>query len=122
MNINAKNLWCKALRSGEFRQGFKSLYCKETNSYCIMGVLAEIAMINGVCDYEERTNHYNKATFGLYDGQSTVLPLSVVKWAELENRSGAINGEFMTLQGYNDLGQYDFEQLADIIEENWEKM
>jgi hypothetical protein len=45
MNVELKNEWCEALRSGKFKQG-KSLLCNKTDkknpTYCCLGVLAEI--------------------------------------------------------------------------------
>lgn len=37
-----KDNWLKALRSGEFKQGFFALHNKASNTYCCIGVLAEI--------------------------------------------------------------------------------
>lgn len=115
MKEDIKNLWVKAARSGEFQQRGYALY--RNNKYCIMGVLAMLAMLEGICDYSE-----NSSGEGLFDDEVAKLPQSVVDWAELKSDSGIIKGEFVTLQGYNDTFGYDFEQLADIIETHWQDM
>jgi hypothetical protein len=37
--------WQKALESGEYQQGLGTLYDKETNSYCCLGVAAKLENI-----------------------------------------------------------------------------
>ena len=46
--------WVKALNSGEFKQGQMRLYDPEKNSYCCLGVLCDLALVEGVCSYDER--------------------------------------------------------------------
>jgi hypothetical protein len=119
MKKEAKDLWVKALRSKEFQQGRNGLY--RDNKMCVLGVLCMLAMINGVCDFEE----FKSGTFkgmAAFDGKAGVLPQSVVEWAEMLSNNGSIKGEFVTLSGMNDFGLYDFDQLADIIDKHWENM
>ena len=41
MDAVAKELWCEALRSGEFKQGYSGLY-NGCGGYCCLGVAAKI--------------------------------------------------------------------------------
>lgn len=38
-----KEKWLKALRSGEYKQGRNTLYNPDTDQYCCLGVLCELA-------------------------------------------------------------------------------
>ncbi len=114
MKKDIAELWCKALRSGEFKQGGYALYYEDT--YCVMAVLCTLAMLEGICDYDERNG------FGYFDGDGGFAPVSVVKWAGLNSGCGKIDGEFLTLQGLNDFKQWDFSELADLIEEKYEQI
>lgn len=113
MNKKVNELWVKALRSGEFRQGQFAMLVKDR--YCVLGMLSMLAMLEGVCDIEVDYEGY-----GFFDGRINLLPASVVEWAEMKSHNGTIKGEFLTLQGMNDIAEYDFLQLADIIEKNCE--
>lgn len=114
MKEDIKDLWVKALRSGEFKQSQGYLYLDD--KYCVTGILAMLGMVNGVCSYDEKNGQ------GYFDSNNVQIPVSVKEWSGLKTRNGVIPSEFITLQGYNDTFGYDFDQLADIIEENWENM
>lgn len=111
MRKEIMQLWCEALRSNEFEQGRG--YLDKANKVCIYGVLCLLAMTSGVCDYNEFTS------IGSYDGEKARLPNSVREWAGLPKGPISLLGEFVTLSWMNDNG-YTFEELADIIEKNYE--
>ena len=48
MKKNIMKRWVSALRSGEFKQGKGALEAK--GKHCCLGVLCELALVEGVCD------------------------------------------------------------------------
>lgn len=112
MKLEVAQLWCKALRSGEFIQG-KGFLDKD-NSACPLGVLVNLAMTFGVCDY-----NYVKGK-GAFDNETGRVPVSVQNWAELYGQNGEMKGEFVNLSAYNDIFNYTFPEIADIIMDNVE--
>jgi hypothetical protein len=132
MNQEIKALWVEALRSGEYRQGQEYLGYKNHRGemeYCCLGVLCEIATEKGVTNREKRFdgNHYGLLLAG-EKGSVAMLPEEVAQWAGITNAAGDadIEGflpEFLggnpTLWRLNDSGHYDFNAIADIIEEKF---
>lgn len=128
MNADVKEKWVKALRSGEYHQGFTQL--RVENSYCCLGVL---------CDLYGKEHHvaWDRVTGFLFE--KYYLPEKVKKWAGLQNELPNSNypgnvtfrpGESLPaipLACLNDgqfpdsgIGierrQYTFPEIADIIE------
>lgn len=102
--------WIKRLRSGQYKQGRKCLCC--AGRHCCLGVLAEIAVEQGVC--EKHTGNKNTPT--QFDGRIDFVPASVAKWAGLRNSSGGYSGDFQSLANLNDKYGKTFLEIADIIE------
>ena len=113
MKKEIAELICKALNSGEFPQSKGFLY--KARRFCVLGVIADLAMVEGVCDFA----YDEKKQCGFYDGLAGVLPPSVVEWAGMKSRSGAV--DFVTLTFYNDNG-WSFPELAVLIAENYEQI
>jgi hypothetical protein len=118
--------WVKALRSGAYKQGKGQLF-DEKGGYCCLGVLCDLAMMEGVTDFTPS----NQTATNKYGGSYDFLPGEVKKWAGMKTEDGSLrNIEIETLSGYtanslteiNDEAKYDFDQLADVIEENWRKL
>jgi hypothetical protein len=99
MNPEIKQKWVEALRSGKYKQGYKQLR-DENGAYCCLGVLCEVV---------------GKP----YTGSHGSLPSSVAELAGV-HKSGllpkAVENEHF-LASVNDYLKYDFNQIADIIEE-----
>lgn len=114
MRLEVAQLWCEALRSGEFIQG--KGFLDKGRSHCAMGVLVNLAMTLGVCDYQSVKDK------GAFDNETGRIPKSVQEWAEMYGQNGEIKGEFVTLSGMNDVFDYTFTEIADIIELNVEKL
>lgn len=128
MNERTKNLWVKALRSSEFPQIRSQLHI-EDKGYCALGVLAALAMNEGICTYSPG---------GKFDGRQNTLSYNTMKWAEigfddeldeldpkqpyLQKGAGAVSFQFKGKQtsivDLNDSG-LSFEEIAKIIEKNW---
>lgn len=112
-----RNLWLAALRSGLYKQGSKFL--RADDKYCCLGVLCDVLKIEPtiaegypvvVYDYED--NHYT-------------LPESVRIRVGLRTDCGGFkdeNGQADSLSSINDFKNMDFNQIADFIEKNYEKI
>lgn len=139
MKAEVKELWLKALRSGEYKQGTGQLVevlDSGVRRYCCLGVLCDVAVKNGL---ELVVNEDEDGV--TYDRQGALLPRRVVDWAELrdalnsigarfrldELEDGATGAEFAIyvdpdgtgspedLAGLNDSGN-SFLKIADLIE------
>jgi hypothetical protein len=108
MNKRIKKEWVKALRSGEFAQARGAL--KDGGSYCCLGVLCEL----------HRRKFGGKWTPGAEGGveylnANGVLPVRVLEWAELTERSPVVPSSCVDLATLNDSGS-PFTKIADVIE------
>lgn len=58
----ARRLWVKALRSGEYKQGYGYLHYKRggKDKFCCLGVLCDLAVKNGVIEPPVKSE-YSKA-------------------------------------------------------------
>lgn len=112
MKKEIAQLWTRALRSDEFEQGRG--YLDKANKVCVLGVLSQLAMTMGVCDYTPVKK------VGAYDNEIGRVPVSVKEWAELYGQCGEMKGELLNLTFYNDYLHYSLSEIADVIEENWE--
>lgn len=116
MNPEIKEQWLAALRSGEYEQGKFSLRSAE-DKFCCLGVLTDLAVKAGVCEWEFRG--FDPYRSGGHDGQ---LPYSVQDWAAVSGW-GALripvdyqdSSCFTLLSALNDAGA-TFLEIADIIE------
>ena len=115
-----KNKWVKALRSGEYDQGKNRLltvHDNDSKSFCCLGVLCELHA-------QETGGHWEKER-GLkweYRGQEGVLPGSVMEWSGVSNVNGRATGLNGSLILMNDSGDYDFNQIADLIAKHWREL
>lgn len=80
MKAHVKALWVTALRSGEYGQADGSLREVDTNNFCCLGVLCDVAVKAGV-PVEVRVQD-DRVT---YDGEPDFLPESVREWAGLDD-------------------------------------
>jgi hypothetical protein len=122
MNKKIADRWVKALRSGKFKQGKGRL--NVAGKYCCLGVLCELAA---------RSKKVEKArvrdlTMYSYDGSLASLPESVMKWVGIDAVvRGPAPGSFgvvgdTTLSRLNDYDCKTFDEIADIIEENYQNI
>jgi hypothetical protein len=100
-----KNKWLEALRSGEYKQGFRRLYNREADCYCVMGVLASV----GGLGHEAIVNKGTVPIDFLSD-QGVSFPY----------RNGCpilmYNDRNLPLDCINDQFLLSFNELADLIE------
>lgn len=124
MDQAIKDQWVKDLRSGEFQQGKGALESEE--GFCCLGILCFRAAEAGIT--ERRAPTIGSAQW--YGETQTVLPTEVMRWAGLIasdddlEYTNAKRGHYTDNEGYerwltmdNDDGYYDFQAIADIIEE-----
>ena len=103
MKKEVAELWVKALRSGDYRQGFGRLRTPEDN-YCCLGVLCDISPIP------------------MEMNLSNSLPvIEVVKWAGLSSDNPRIS-DGRALTTLNDAAGLSFNQIVDFIEKEWETL
>lgn len=107
MKEDVKDLWVAALRSGKYEQGTEQL-C-HNGRHCCLGVLCEIMGAEKV---------YFEGTV-LYDGLEDILPVGVQVLSGLRTRRGDLHGKCLT--SINDSG-HSFEDIAQIIEKEWQQL
>ena len=111
MNKQIKMKWVRALRSGDYKQGFGTMRDKN-DCFCVLGVLCNLhAEAHPLVAKRERSK-------GSYLGRSGTLPLEVQKWAGLTSDSPKVgNGpDAQSLINLNDSRKLSFKELAGIIE------
>ncbi len=103
MNLEIKQRWINALRSGHYEQATGKL--KNVSGYCCLGVLCDLYLQEKQLGWDElQTNAY--------------LPRQIREWAELENYDPEVildNGQTTTLSTLNDNGS-SFSEIAYKIE------
>ncbi len=115
MNPDVKSLWTSALRSDQYRQGYRRL--KDSNGcFCVLGVL---------CDLHAKAHGNEWKTFS-YLGSNHFPPPEVYEWAgvpvghrfAVPFLNGRINRVYdLYLDTLNDR-QVPFSELADLIEKH----
>lgn len=111
MNAEIKALWIADLRSGKHKQTTGLLQSRR--GFCCLGRLCELAVEAGVIPKPVSNGPWEE-----YDGEGSVLPNSVMKWAELETATahyGVGHPNKSRLSEDNDKGK-TFAEIADIIE------
>lgn len=104
LNENAKK-WVKALRSGEYNQCTSQL--QDHKGYCCLGVACAV--------YEKETGNELYKENGQYNsGNLTDSYQEVKKWLGLNTSIGSYKGG--NLAALNDIENYTFKQIADVIE------
>lgn len=102
--------WVKALRSGEFKQGIGALKDKN-NNYCCLGVLCAIAFP------EKSTN--NTTLNHIFESNDPVTGMKTPFGKMPNNR----NSLWELNDGYaEECKKHSFNEIADIIEKEWENL
>lgn len=120
MKADIKERWLEALRSGEYVQG-TGLLRTEDDTYCCLGVLCDLAVQDGVVEWERSVclecdgdcDHWHVRA------HSGNLPQEVCEWAGLPNGDPAVNvdGTVQYLAELNDNGT-TFDRIAELIEQS----
>ena len=102
--------WVKALRSGKYTKTRDAL--RDRDGFCCLGVLCDIYSKNT----QESWVGYN------FLGSGGILPNIVRDWASIRSNSGYIAGwNVQSLVQENDSDK-SFNEIADIIEQNVERL
>ena len=139
-----KAQWVAALRSGEYQQTTEALSQVDDDGnwgYCCLGVLCELANLDGAVGDIVIANPLTKPAYKVYDNAYTVLPSTVYKWAvdadtvDMDyyhnegnmrvpgsfhgaGRSGFLLSELNDGSKYNFVPKHTFAEIADLIEEH----
>lgn len=111
MNGDYKRLWIEALRSGEYKQGQRTL--RRNGRYCCLGVLCEVAREAVGGDWEIHGDTIAD-TFTVSDVDAVSLPP-----VEILDATGLWLNSARRLANLNDSGLFDFEKIAAIIEADY---
>ena len=113
MNKDVADKWVKALRSDEYTQSTN--YLQNGAGHCCLGVLCEIGRNSGVL--------INKSLGGQIKGETLNDQSAIKKWAGMRTGQGKFKFKHPNnnLTALNDEG-YTFEEIADIIEKEWEDL
>ena len=126
MRPEVKEEWVEALRSGEYEQTKGFLHRLEANDdipvgYCCLGVLCDLAVKAGVVENDP------DGVVEYFGNEQAVLPRAVEIWAGLDQEGklptpivmGDNEAKAMSLVSLNDSYNYTFEQIADVVEEQF---
>ena len=124
MRLEIKNLWLKALTSGEYKQTTGALRTK--SGYCCLGVLCDIYRKEtgkGRWRLSGIANHQHFVDIATGKSRISMLPTLVAKWAGLVSNesdhhvspSVTISGIRVSLASLNDNGS-KFSEIAGVIE------
>lgn len=136
MNSEVKELWTKALRSGDYKQTMGTLHRTATDvdlrpsGFCCLGVLCDVAVKQGVIP--EPTFDEDDGTHDFGDMDFNYPPEAVLEWAGLgtdvmdpvvPREAVGIDVEIIDipsigLSDLNDAYGFNFNQIADVIEQN----
>ena len=111
MKKEIKEKWINALRSEEYKKGSYAL--KNTDKYCCLGVLCDLVK-------DEVDGKWKDDIFCINEEYSkNILLEKVMKFCDLKNVNPIItmNGNIYPISHLNDYYEYNFKELADLIEE-----
>lgn len=112
--------WLENLRSGKFEQG-KMALCWNNKYYCCLGVLCET-----ILEFDPSFLKKEKFNTGpvAYDNDYANLPKKVVDLVGIASDGGFIDNQNnrRSLMHYNDNVHKTFLEIANIIEQNLEKI
>ena len=110
MRKDIADMWVKALRSGEYKQTTETL--QDDGGYCCLGVL---------CRVGEKGDVTTDSEDDMLGGDTLEDQPDILEWSGMNSSEGKF-GASDTLAVLNDEGSYDFDQLADVIEKEWEQL
>lgn len=117
MKKSVMTKWVNALRSGKYKRGkgkLRKVVCG-VERHCCLGVLCDISPeASKKWSFDEASKKYEFICAD-NDTESESIPARVMNWAGMES-------DHRHLAAINDSGKYNFNQIADIIEKNWERL
>jgi hypothetical protein len=107
MKKEVQEKWVAALRSGEYKQTREIL--RDEEGFCCLGVLTDLYIQeNGL----EWGSDPDRSVY-TFDDEEEIPPSVVREWAGMQNWETSCGYLYYQL---NDVENYSFEQIADIIE------
>lgn len=127
MNPQVKEMWIKALQTGQYAQATGKLHAIEDGQagFCCLGVLCDLAVREGVINPPKVDDtHYDTIMYYGQEEAHELLPYEVMTWAELDSDNGnfeqswddTIVKTITSLVDLNDGGK-TFMELAEYIKE-----
>jgi len=117
MNVEIKKKWLEALESGEYQKGKDSL--KTENKFCCLGVLCDIYIKEtGKGKWKKLIAHAYSHFMEEEIEEATVLPESVMVWAELKDNNPSINNDYHSITALNDASE-TFEDVIEAIKKEF---
>ena len=130
--------WVSELRSGKYKQGYGLLKQIDDEEvilkHCCLGVLCELYQSemknNKKKQLDEAEGHHPDHLLDLhvaysFDQNETTLPEAVRDWSGLHDCDGGLPNDipaiYKSLADMNDHGE-SFENIANFIEKEWEKL
>jgi len=111
--------WVRALRSGEYKQTTGKL--RDEFGFCCLGVLCDLHATHGRTGSWDQ-ECYHSSTKGASECHYDLPTKAVVRWAGLKSREPQAPLLEDSLAQLNDDHNWSFQELADLIEENWEEL
>lgn len=113
MNQEVKERWLKALRSGEYPK--VRGYLKTLEGYCCLGVLCDLYSKETGIQWDNYDGSYS------FMGADGVPPPKVKNWADTNPTFPSVKfkGILFNLQTLNDYERLTFNEIADLIEEQY---
>lgn len=100
--------WCKALRSGEYKQGYGHL--QTSSGYCCLGVACDVFI----------PKHKKEIYNGILRGDFPESQKSSPKWLKTINENFESIAEtrlsILNDSSYNGLDTFTFDEIADLLE------
>lgn len=116
MDKEIKARWVEALRSGNYEQGRYNL--RRRDQFCCLGVLCDV--VKDEVNYNWLPVQDSEGTFYKFDEADEILPKVVADYADLQlSPRVKVSGGEREIAILNDSAEYSFEQLADLIEEQF---
>lgn len=134
MKNNVATKWIKALRSNKYHQGkdYLKKVSKGKTKHCCLGVLCELYNAEMKKNKKKTLKEKNLDFYVQFNGDATILPTVVKKWAGLKSLEGALPRKYyinkdgtvhnpFDLAGANDEGK-KFKTIANIIQKYWKEL
>jgi hypothetical protein len=132
MNTRIKKLWLEALRSGQYKQGYRVLHrmlypdsYEVGDVYCCLGVLTDLYIKDtggGKWVYTEEQNKYTYHNSCNEPINTDILPIEVKDWAELDSCDPMLrmscNKVDFPCSNTNDSQKHSFTEIANAIEDS----
>ena len=133
MNKDVAEKWAEALRSGEYKQGTSALLMD--NKHCCLGVLCEVykketgdGQWSQAVGNSQATHITAALMFTTINGSDTQLPPNAVcNWAGMNEMNAyppgvRYEGLFTHFAELNDKNRLSFDEIAELIEDQCERI